>query len=147
MHQARCQGHRQACPYFFPDRRSISEANFEPFLSIFTRRWRTPVSPALSLVISSEFAPRISSVWSRVSSSRWACASRFTPLDGGLRDLAADFGASGAAGAAATGLVADAFSASLLNRGDISPSTSCSMCAGMSSSSSLNTPLLDADID
>ena len=29
--------------YFLPDRRSISEANFEPFLSIFTRRWRTPV--------------------------------------------------------------------------------------------------------
>lgn len=48
--------------YFFPDNRSINDANFEPFLSICTRRWRTPVSLALSEVISSVLAPRISRV-------------------------------------------------------------------------------------
>ena len=50
---------RAVTDYFLPDRRSINEANFEPFLSILTRKWRTPVSPALSLVISS--------VWRRES--------------------------------------------------------------------------------
>src|SRR6185295_5535173 len=124
---------------FLPDRRSISDANFEPFLSIFTRRWRTPVSPVLSVWISSVLAPRISSVWSSVSSLTFACASRRTPFEPGLR-----FGgafASGAGAAGAGGGVAGLSGAGLLKRGDISPSTSCSMCAGMSSSSRRKTPL------
>jgi hypothetical protein len=48
--------------YFLPDNRSINEANFEPFLSTLTRRWRTPVSFEASFVISSVCAPRISRV-------------------------------------------------------------------------------------